>query len=106
MFDIFYDPFNPDLLKVKLLIMEATYIDGETDRHGKTSLEKARERGHTHLQELIDNASLFENVENIVLIHFSDKYSTKYIRDTVNKIVPPELRKKIHLALLAKQTLV
>ncbi|XP_064613453.1 uncharacterized protein LOC135477220 [Liolophura sinensis] len=96
-FEIFLSPPNPDLLKVRLLIMETTYIDDSC------SVEKAKDRGHIHLHELVRNAHLFSNVQSILLIHLSDKYSPRFIRDTVYKSLPHSLVNKVHLGLLAKE---
>lgn len=97
-FDLFLKSPPEDLLKVKLLITEATYIDQDRE-----SIQKARDRGHTHLQELVDNAQLFDSVEKIILIHFSDKYSPKYIMDTVMKLLPPSLSDKVLVSPIAKE---
>lgn len=99
-FDVFTNPPTEDLFRVKLLITEATYIDQEP---GKDQIQKARDRGHMHLQEIADNADMFKNVENILLIHFSDKYSTKYIQETVKKTLPDSIVNKVHIATIAKE---
>ncbi|XP_013405403.1 tRNase Z TRZ1 isoform X2 [Lingula anatina] len=97
-FEIFEKLAHPDLLKVKVLILEATYIDKDIDKQGKTSRTKARERGHVHLQELIDNADLFKDVGSIYLMHFSDKYSSGYIWRTVKKVsLPAPLKGKLYV---------
>ena len=96
--DVFNNPHNPDILKVKLLITESTYVDDENK--GKNTVEKARERGHMHLNEIIEKEGLFAEVENIVLVHFSDKYSMQYIKDQVSKKVPESMLHKIHLGLV------
>ncbi|CAH1802357.1 unnamed protein product [Owenia fusiformis] len=105
MFDIFHNPDNGDLLKVKLLITECTYIDNEVDFKGKTSVEKARERGHTHLQEIVVNLDILQDVQSIMLVHFSDKYSSRFIQETVMQSVPAEMRHKVFVSTLAKELL-
>lgn len=97
-FDLFLNSPPEDLFKVKLLITEATYIDQDRE-----SIQKARDRGHMHLQELVDNASLFESVDKILLIHFSDKYSVKYVKDIVQKTLPPSLSEKVLVSTIAKE---
>jgi ribonuclease Z len=87
-------------LKVKLFITETTYID---EQQGKNMMQKARDRGHIHLQELAYYAYLFENVENILLIHFSDKYSPSYIQYTVRQKMTDSLVDKVHVATVAKE---
>lgn len=99
------NPPHPDLLRVKLLITEATYIDDEVDRHGQHSVEKARDRGHSHLHEFVQNAHIFDKVENILLVHFSDKYSSNYVRRTVYKSLPNVLKNKVHVGTIMKDTL-
>ncbi|XP_005100447.2 tRNase Z TRZ1 [Aplysia californica] len=100
-FDIFLNPPNPDLLKVKLLITEATFLDDEI---GKNMVQKARDRGHTHLCEIAQNAELFEDVEHIVLVHFSNKYPPKYISDCIRDKLPLSLRNKVTPGTVAKAT--
>ncbi|CAG5133178.1 unnamed protein product [Candidula unifasciata] len=100
-FDIFTNPPTPDLLKVKLLITEATYLD---DHIGKNMVQKARDFGHTHLQEIAQNAEIFKDVGHIILVHFSNKYSAKYIHDCIHQKLPPELRDKVTPAVVAKAT--
>lgn len=82
----------PDLFRVKLLIVEATYIDLED---GKDIIQQARDRGHTHLFEIFQNAELFRDIDKILLIHFSDKYSVKYIQSQVYSNMPQLLQEKI-----------
>ena len=56
-------------------------------KDGQGGIERAQRRGHSHLQEFVDNAHLFENVGKIVLLHFSDKYSSGYIKRQTEKIL-------------------
>ncbi|KAL3856677.1 hypothetical protein ACJMK2_011405 [Sinanodonta woodiana] len=98
-FELFLRSPNPDLLKVKILIVETTYIDEEP---GKDMIQQARDRGHIHLAEIIDNAHLFENIEHILLMHFSDKYSESEINDKVFSVLPEPLKKKVLVATRAK----
>uniref|UniRef100_A0A0B7BI90 Uncharacterized protein n=1 Tax=Arion vulgaris TaxID=1028688 RepID=A0A0B7BI90_9EUPU len=100
-FDIFTNPPNPDLLKVKLLITEATYLD---DHIGKNMIQKAKDFGHTHLLEIAQNPEIFKDVGHIILVHFSNKYSPKYIHDCVNGTLPAQLREKVTPAVVAKAT--
>ncbi|XP_074641298.1 uncharacterized protein LOC141899045 [Tubulanus polymorphus] len=87
---------NPDIFKVKLLITEATYID-YMDNGRKVNM--AYDRGHMHLWHIAENAELFKDVENILLVHFSDRYDITSIQQYVNSSVPPSLRHKVHLGL-------
>ena len=102
MSDIFLNPHNPDLLRVKLLITEATYVDDEI-KGGRTATDRARQRGHMHLDEIIQNEALFSDVENLLLVHFSDKYSSKYVRDQVSKKLPQSMKDKVHTGLVLKK---
>ena len=77
---------------MKLLIVEATYIDLEDN---KDMVKQARERGHIHLFEIFENAELFRNVDKILLIHFSDKYSGRYIEEQVFSNMPEVIRDKV-----------
>ncbi|XP_002738480.1 uncharacterized protein LOC100377136 [Saccoglossus kowalevskii] len=94
-FECFQLEGNESVLKVKLLIMECTYLDDET------SISEAREKGHLHLNELVEHAELFENVESILLMHFSLKYSTQQIEELVASKLPETLKNKVYLALSA-----
>ena len=90
-----------DLFRVKLLIVEATYIDDECDLTDR--VEQARQWGHIHLSEIYKNADLFKDVENILLIHVSDKYSVRYINEKVFNDIPEVLKGKIYVATVAKE---
>ncbi|RUS79235.1 hypothetical protein EGW08_013020, partial [Elysia chlorotica] len=100
-FDVFTNPSNPDLLRVKLLITEATFLD---DDIGKNMFKKAREYGHIHLHEFVENANIFEEVGHIILVHFSNKYSPKYISDCIRNKLPQPLQGKVTPATVAKAT--
>ncbi|XP_064620865.1 uncharacterized protein LOC135483766 [Lineus longissimus] len=102
-FDVFLNPPTPDLLNVKLLITECTFVDEDADRRGRSSIAKAESVGHIHLKQFCEHAHLFDNVEGILLIHFSDKYTVQYIRDRVFELVPESLRNKIYLGLTAQE---
>jgi ribonuclease Z len=102
-FDVFLNPPNPDLLKVKLLITETTFVDDDIDRYGRSSVAKAEAVGHIHLRQICEHPHLFDNVDSILLVHFSDKYTVQYIRDRVHELVPESLRNKIYLGLTAQE---
>ncbi|MEM7179970.1 MAG: MBL fold metallo-hydrolase [Spirochaetota bacterium] len=78
-----------DVRKSKILFMECTYIDEER------GIAASREWGHTHLDEIFAKADRLEN-EKLVLIHFSKRYSNRYIRHTVKQKTPPSLEGRIH----------
>ena len=70
------------------LILEATFLDD------RVSAEHARSLGHTHLQELADNAHLLQN-EAILLMHFSARYGDKAIVSALDNTLPAELRERV-----------
>jgi ribonuclease Z len=78
---------NEMMRKATVLFMECTYIDE------KRNVERARKWGHTHLDEIIENAGIFEN-EKVVLVHLSRRYSPQYIQSVLQKKLPPKLRDK------------
>lgn len=54
-FSIFTEPAHQDLLGVKLLISESTYLDDSS-----LMRQNARKYGHICIQDYADNASLFK----------------------------------------------
>nr|AAW26191.1 unknown [Schistosoma japonicum] len=90
----------PDLLSTQLLIMEATFLDNPDRR-----IESARNRGHTHLDEIRQNASLLKSVDYIYLIHFSDRYSYNDIIRLCYKDMPDWLVNRIVPSVTAKRCL-
>ncbi|CAH8577260.1 unnamed protein product [Schistosoma intercalatum] len=90
----------PDLLSSRLLIMEATYLDNP-DR----KIESARSHGHTHLDEIRQNASLLKSVDYIYLIHFSDRYGHNDIIRLCHKDMPDWLVNRIIPSVTAKHCL-
>ncbi|KAJ0755010.1 putative ribonuclease Z [Helianthus annuus] len=80
--DFIVDDDNADVLKTKVLIMESTYVENSM------TVENARDYGHTHLSEIVNHASRFEN-KAIVLIHFSARYQLDVIKEAVSALGPP-----------------
>ena len=78
---------NQLMRRATVLFMECTYIDDKRD------VERARKWGHTHLDEIIENAELFEN-EKVVLVHLSRRYSPYYIRSILQKKLSEKLQEK------------
>lgn len=74
---------RPWIKKSKILIMETTYLDSQR------SVERARQWGHIHLDELIPHLDEIES-ERIVLIHASSRYSfsemNKYLDEKIPKV--------------------
>ncbi|PJZ69390.1 hypothetical protein CH373_14045 [Leptospira perolatii] len=83
---------HKDVAESDVLFLECTYIDEERN------VEKAREWGHIHLNEIIHNLSAFKN-KKIVLIHFSKRYPLSYIRSELAKRIPPSEKERFHLFL-------
>jgi ribonuclease Z len=79
---------NKDVANSKILFIECTYLDD------KKNIEKAREWGHIHLDEIVQNANSFKN-EKIVLIHFSKRYSPKTIKELVYSKIPSSLKDRV-----------
>jgi ribonuclease Z len=79
---------NKDVANSKILFIECTYLDD------KKNVEKAREWGHIHLDEIVQNADSFKN-EKIVLIHFSKRYSPKTIKELVYSKIPSSLKDRV-----------
>ncbi len=65
---------NPELLSIKTLMMECTFIDDEKEP------EWMYKKGHVHLDSL--NKFTFEN-KTLVFYHFSGRYTQKQIRSIV-----------------------
>lgn len=72
----------------KVLLVEATYLDERKTR------EQAKEWGHTHLDEIIDNLDSIQ-AEKIVLIHISSRYPTHEVYKIIKQKVPPQHRDRI-----------
>ncbi|KAE9012266.1 hypothetical protein PR003_g15016 [Phytophthora rubi] len=77
-----------DLLRVKVLITEATYADG------KMTVQDAVARGHMHLDQLAADEQLFQQVGTLVLVHFSARYSADDLAECIRTRLPPALQEK------------
>ncbi|TVU33023.1 hypothetical protein EJB05_24802 [Eragrostis curvula] len=88
MSDFILDPDNADVLKAKILVMESTYVDD------KMTIEQAREKGHTHLSEITSLADKLEN-KAILLIHFSNRYTTEEIDEAIDRL-PPSFGSRVY----------
>lgn len=72
----------------RLLVMEVTFLDE------RVSVEKARSKGHIHLDEVIERAALFEN-EALLFTHFSARYSAADVRRILDARLPDSLRGRV-----------
>ncbi|KAK6919275.1 Metallo-beta-lactamase [Dillenia turbinata] len=99
--DYMLDPRNADALRAKILITEvnfstsfgysfgnqilevyalmATFLDDDF------SVEHARQHGHTHLFEILENAQWIRN-KAVLLTHFSSRYHIEDIQKAVSKL--------------------
>ena len=82
------DAVAADALRAKLLICECTFVDD------RCTPEDARAYGHTHVDELVERATAFEN-ESILLIHFSARYKADEIDAALAERLPPGLRERV-----------
>jgi ribonuclease Z len=74
------------------LVIEATFLDD------RVPVDKARSKGHVHLEELVARAELLRN-PRLVLMHFSARYSHAEIERIVRGRLPPELSARTELVL-------
>ena len=98
--DVFLQPPTPDLLRVKLLVMECTYLD-QSPR--KDMIKLARDRGHIHLRDIAKNAHIFSDVGSILLMHFSAKYTADFVHQQVSNNIGSLLKDKVICATVAKE---
>jgi ribonuclease Z len=78
------------LRTARLLLMEVTFLDD------RVSVAAARDKGHIHLDEVIERADLFEN-ENIVFTHLSARYGHQEALDILDRRLPAGLRERVTL---------
>jgi ribonuclease Z len=71
----------PELFGARVLLLECSFLFPE-DR------DRAREYGHIHLDDVVENAGRFEN-EAVVLTHFSQRYSPPEIRAALQTLPEP-----------------
>ncbi len=77
------------------VICECTFLD--PDEAGM-----ARKKGHTHIDHLAQVLSRVGNsmaCQNIILTHFSMRYSKKRVLDVVNEVIPEEFRDRVKVFL-------
>ncbi|KAJ8749240.1 hypothetical protein K2173_018718 [Erythroxylum novogranatense] len=77
--DYMLDPRNADALRAKILITEATFLD-----EGFT-IEHARQHGHSHMFEIMQNAEWIRS-KAVLLTHFSSRYTLEDIRQATLKL--------------------
>jgi ribonuclease Z len=74
--------------EARILILEVTFLDQ------RVSAADARQKGHVHLDEVIERAELFQN-EAVVFTHFSSRYTAGEIRSLLDARLPPGLRERV-----------
>jgi ribonuclease Z len=83
---------RPWVLNSKILIFETTYLDE------RKPVSEARKWGHIHVDEVIPHLDRIKS-EQIVLIHFSRRYSRPEIFEILDKKIPEEHKSRV-LALI------
>ena len=81
---------KPWVRKSKYLVLEATYLDEVKP------IAKAREWGHTHLDEIIKELKDIQS-EKIILIHVSSRYSSAKTLGILKAKIPREFAAKVIL---------
>ena len=89
--DTLYD--EPHVGQSRVLFLEVTYLM-EDER------DVAKQRGHTHLDDLLDflkaHPDTLQN-EHIVLKHFSMRYDKRLIEQTLKKRLPKDFAERVHV---------
>jgi ribonuclease Z len=80
----------PETYRAQVLIMELTFVAPNE----RASL--IHKYGHTHLDDLLDRADLFEN-EVIITSHFSTRLHSDQIQRIVEKRLPDSLRGRVKI---------
>lgn len=81
---------QPELLRTRLLIIEVTFMDD------RVSVAQTRDKGHVHLDEILERADLFEN-EAILMTHLSARYSGDEAQAILDRRLPAHLRERVTL---------
>jgi ribonuclease Z len=79
---------HPELLNSRVLILECTFLDGRRTR------QEARDKGHVHLDEILERVALFRN-EAVVLMHFSQAYAPADVHRILRDRCPGELADRL-----------
>lgn len=100
------EPFEPHLCvtgdtKIEFVIQQELARKARVMVHEVTawnetrSVQQTRERGHTHVQEILDHAELFAQHRNLVLVHRSPRHSRRFAQSVVDESFPEQLRDKV-----------
>jgi ribonuclease Z len=74
--------------KARVLAMEVTFLDE------LVNVQQCRDKGHIHLEEVLERADLFEN-EALLFTHFSTRYSAERVREILERRLPSVLRGRV-----------
>jgi hypothetical protein len=91
LFDALLRPENLLLFNANLFFIELTYLDGDRG--------KASSWFHVHLEDIIENSEMFDNVGTVIFVHLSQKYSYSRAIDTIRNGLPSTLLKKAKVSL-------
>ncbi len=81
---------SPEAFRAEILIMEMTFVaPGERP-------ERIHKYGHTHLDDFLARADLFEN-EVIIASHFSTRMHPEQIQRIIEKRLPASLRGRLKI---------
>jgi ribonuclease Z len=80
---------TPELQHTETLVIETSFLDD------LVSIEQARRAGHIHLDELLERAGALPRT-NVVLSHFSARYTDAQVRLILDRRLPDELRPFVH----------
>lgn len=86
--------------QARVLLLECTFLDDEV------TPKQTAQAGHVHLDDFIAaaRAGAFDKNEVVLLTHFSARYTTDYIRETLNRKLGDEaIAAKVQLCLPARR---
>eukprot|EP01033_Poteriospumella_lacustris_P009766 gene9766-6993_t len=83
-------PENAFVFQAPILIMELTYLDGKR--------EKAIDKTHVHLDDVVEHAERFEN-QQVVFVHLSQKYSASMALEILRDRLPSGLMERSYVNL-------
>ena len=92
-FEGLLQPHVQFIFKSPILVLECTYLDVDDSK----SYQKSIEYGHIHIDDIIKYKHHFIDVQYVVLVHFSMKYTPFYQAiDKINGCLPVELLEKCY----------
>ena len=91
-FSALLEESNSFIFNSPILITELTYLDGPRS--------KASEYGHIHLEDIIENENIFQNIQQLICVHISAKYAPySRILETLKHKLPESLLNKTVVSL-------